>query len=124
MYMYRRRDDPITRAKKLYCLGVGGMAATFDGFKNDGLDRIPVAIKQTSLPKAAADAFEKFELRGLQALAGRSHPNIVRYMGMFRGDDAMGKTRLSFVFERCPTAESFTGETYCHGIVNRSLMAH
>ena len=110
MYMYKRLDDPVTRAKKLYCLGCGGMAATFDCFKIDGINKIPVAIKQVSLPKAAADKFEAYELRGLQAVAGRAHPNIVKYLGMFKGDDAPGKTRLSFVFERCPTAVAFPGE--------------
>ena len=89
----------------MHCLGCGGFASTLDCIKADGpFDRIPVAIKQAALDRRAAERFEATELRGLATMSGRTHPNIVRYLGFFKGDEGAGKTRLSFIFERCPLA--------------------
>ena len=103
MYVYKKARD----ANQLFCLGCGGLATTFDGFKIDGRDRIPVAIKQVSLDRRAAERFEQLHFRGLQTMQGRSHAGIVKFMGFFKGDDGDGKIRLSFVFERCPMAKAF-----------------
>ena len=99
------------RVKALHCLGCGGYACTLDGVKTDGpFSRTPVAIKQVALDRRAAERFEAAEMRGLQAVGARPHARIVRYLGMFRGDEGGGRTRLSFVFERCPTADPFLVE--------------
>jgi len=97
--------------KALHCLGCGGYAATLDCVKTDGpFVRIPVAIKQVALERRAAEKFEAAELRGLQTMVGRQHPNIVKYLGFFKGDEGSGRTRLSFVFERCPMAVPYLVE--------------
>jgi len=53
MYLYRRVDNG--EAKSVFCLGAGGMAATYDCIKVSGMTRIPVAIKQISLDKASSE---------------------------------------------------------------------
>ena len=106
MYVLRRADA--ADGPKLMCLGAGTLALTMDGFRCLGVEREPVAIKQISVEsRRAAELVGAQEQRGLEALAGRSHPNIVRLITSFSGDEGSGRQRLSFVFERCPTAVPF-----------------
>lgn len=105
MMFVMKRDR---ESNRMFCLGVGGLAATYDGYKIDGRDRIPVAIKQVALDRKAAERFEQLHFRGLQTMSGRSHPAIVKFLTFFKGDDGGdGRVRLSFVFERCPMARAF-----------------
>ncbi len=105
MYLYRRVD--VSGGPMLLALGCGTFATTMDCVRVLSGERLPVAIKQIALPKSAAEAAEKEEVRGLRALSGRSHPNIVRYFTSFRGEEGGGRVRISFVFERCPLAVPF-----------------
>jgi len=62
---------------------------------------------------------EQYEFRGLEGFTSRSHPSIVRFVAFFKGDDGEGKVRMSFVFERCPTAVPYAvpAVTNAKGIV-------
>lgn len=51
-----------------------------------------------------ADMFEKYEMRGIESLTGRMHPNLVKFIGYFKGEDGDGRMRLNFIFERCVCA--------------------
>ena len=123
MYFFRRVDvraeGAASSETKLLALGSGSFATTMDCVRVLAGARTPVAIKQIAMDKRAAEAAEKEEVRGLKALSGRAHPNIVRYMAMFRGDDGGGRVRISFVFERCPLAVPFAmgTETSAAGVI-------
>lgn len=69
-----------------------------DGVRVQGIEKLPVAIKQVSLDRKAAEKFQELEFRGLQATRTISHPNIVKYLGYFQGDDGDGKVCLVFIF--------------------------
>jgi serine/threonine protein kinase len=106
MYVLRRVDT--AAGPTLKCLGAGSSALTMDGFRCLGAERVPVAVKQISVDsRRAADLVGAQEQRGLEALAGRSHANIVGLITSFSADEGGGRHRLSFVFERCPTAVPF-----------------
>jgi len=104
-YFFQRFEND----KKSYVLvlGYGGLATTVDCVRVVSGKRTLVAIKQISLDKRLAEQVEKNEMRGLKALSGRQHPNVVQFISMFRGDEGGGRQRLSFVFERCPVAAPF-----------------
>ncbi len=100
-----RPAGPDGKTKKhLLCLGAGGFAATLDGVRIVSGSRVPVAIKHVALDKRSAEAFEKYEMRGIESLSGRVHPNLVPFVGYFKGEDGDGRVRLNFIFERCPIA--------------------
>ena len=80
---------------------------TMDGVHIVAGERRGVAIKQIILDKKQLESIGATEMRGLEALAGRTHEKIVRFFQSFQGDAGGGRLVLSLVFERCPTAVPF-----------------